>query len=216
MALATSTLLLMGLTAGSTALQARAASRSARAQEQAGESAAAAGLAEQRAHEAAALASDDRAAQFDWNAAIADLQAADVLERGKEEESRFRAGVRGLIGTQRAGFAGQGVDVSFGSAVDVQADAAHLGELDAQALRSNAQREAWGFKVQAEDLRRGGGIARKEAAAAREAGKAAAAGGRVNQSIANTQASAIRWNAGATVLGTGASLVQSRYGWKAA
>lgn len=205
--------LMFGLTAASAALQARSASKAAKAQQQAGAAAVDAGLAEQRAHEAAALVSEDRAAQFDYNAAIAELQAKDVIERGREDESRFRVGVRGLIGSQRAGFAGQGVDVGFGSAVDVQSDARSLGQADIQTMRKNAEREAWGFKVQAEDLARGGGIARKEAEAAREAGRAAAQGGRVNQQIANTQASAMRWNAGATVLGTGASLVMSKYGW---
>lgn len=96
----------------------------------------------------------------DYNANVAEQQAVDAVKRGAEDEQKFRLGVKGLIGKQRAGFAGQNVDVGTGSAVDVQADAAYLGELDARTIRVNAAREAYGFKVQAENYRRGGDAAK--------------------------------------------------------
>jgi len=71
-------------------------------------------------------------------AEIADLQAKDAIERGALDEQRFRQSIRATIGAQRAGFAGANIDVGYGSAVDVQADAAFLGELDALTLRNNA------------------------------------------------------------------------------
>lgn len=165
-----------------------------------------AGEADQRAFEATAEVRESEAAQFDFNAQVAELQAQDALGRGQDEESRFRTSVRGLLGSQRAGFGGQGVDVGFGSAADVQADAAYLGELDALQIRTNAQREAWGLEVQAEDLRAGAATARKGAAAARLGGESAAAAGRAGQSAG-------RWQAGATLLGGTSSLLLARYGW---
>lgn len=161
----------LALLAGGTAVSARGQVKAGRAAREAGEA---------------------EAGRLEYNARIADLQAEDALLRGTEEEQRFRSTVRGLIGSQRAGFAGQGVDIARGSAVDVQADAAYLGELDALTIRSNAQREAWGYRVQGEDLRLGAGVARRGGRAAQTAGRVAAAG---------------------TILGTGSSLLLARYGW---
>ena len=121
----------------------------------------------------------------EFNAAVAEQQALDALAQGKEEEDRFRAAVRGLIGSQRVGFAAQNVDVGVGSPVDVVADAAFLGELDALTIRTNAAREAWGYRVQAENFRRGG---------------------------TNAQ-TASRFGAASTLLGTGTSLLSSRFGF---
>lgn len=141
---------------------------------------------------AEARAAESQAQQYEFNAGIADLQAQDAAQRGLEEEQKFRTQVRGLIGTQRAGFAGQNVVVGDGSAADVQADSARLGELDAQQIRANAQREAWGFQVQADDLRMGAKVARQ--------------GGQAAKSAAN-------WATAGSLLSTGSSLLLSRYGW---
>ncbi len=157
------------------------------------------GQAAQAAGEAAQRAAESDAARLDYNAQVADLQAEDAIARGAEDESRFRQGVRGLIGSQRAGFAGQGVDVGSGSARDVQADAAYLGELDALTLRGNAHREAWGFREQATDLRTQADITRR-------GGQAAATVGRMQRSAANAAAVG-------TLVGTGGSLLWQRYGW---
>lgn len=124
----------------------------------------------------------------EFNAQVAEAQAEDALTRGREDEQRFRMGVRTLIGSQKAGFSGQNVDVHSGSAVDVQADTAFLGELDAQMIQENAQREAWAH--------------RQEATASRKGGSAAA--------------TASKFGAASTILGGGASLLQVRYGWGAA
>lgn len=159
-----------------------------------------AGAAAERAGEAQKAASESQAQLADYNAAVADLQGKDALERGAEEESRFRTQIRSAIGSQRAGFAAGNIDVGFGSAVDVQADAAFLGELDALTIRTNAAREAWGYKVQGEDLRRRAEIARKEGVYLEAAGK--------------QQASAANLGAFTSILGGGASLLQMRYGFK--
>jgi len=97
-----------------------------------------------------------------YNARIADVQAEDALARGRESESIQRKRTKALIGTQRARFGAQNIEINDGSALDVQADTAYLGELDALTIRNNAAREAWGYKVQAEDYRARGRIARME------------------------------------------------------
>ena len=158
----------------------------------AGQSAKKAGEAERRAAEASADLAE-------YNAAVADLQATDAVARGAEDESRFRTTVRGLIGSQRAGLAAGNVDVGWGSAADVQADAAFLGELDALTIRTNAAREAWGYQVQAEDLRKRATIAREEGVMLEAAGR-------------ERRTSAIVGAAG-TVLGGTTSLLERRYGF---
>lgn len=158
-----------------------------------------AGNAAKRAGEAAQAASNSEAQISDYNANVADLQAQDATQRGALDESRFRTTVRATIGSQRAGFAASGVDVGFGSAVDVQADAAKLGELDALQIRSNAAREAWGYEVQAVDFRNRGIVQRQEGVAQLQAGEA--------------QQTASRFGAASSILGTGASLLESKYGF---
>jgi hypothetical protein len=181
----TMTAIALAVTAASAAAQAKGQLSAGKAAKQAGES-------QQQVAEA-------NAQQSEFNAHVADLQAADATTRGAEEESRFRTSVRGLIGSQRAGFAGQGVDVGSGSALDVQADAAYLGELDALTIRSNAAREAWGYQVQSENYR-------QDAAVQRKGGEIAARAG------ANAN-SAAKIGAAGSVLGAGSSLLLSRYGW---
>lgn len=98
----------------------------------------------------------------EFNAKVAEMQAVDALARGADDEERFREVVKGLIGSQRAGFAGQNVDVGIGSPVDVVADTAYLGELDALTIRNNAAREAWGYEIEAENFRRFGANAARQ------------------------------------------------------
>jgi len=159
-----------------------------------------AGKAAKKQGEANQAAADSSAELFDFNAAIATTQAKDAVARGAEEESRFRVGVRGQIGAQRAGFAAGNIDVGYGSAADVQADVAYLGELDALTIRNNAAREAWGHKVQAADLTKRGQIARKEGVNLAEAGRVNAQSAYLN---------------GASTLLTGATnLYSAKYGFK--
>ena len=91
-----------------------------------------------------------------YNAKIADMQAQDAIFRGKQDEQQLALGVRKLIGTQRAAFAGQNVEVNSGSALETQLDTARQGALDQIRIRNNAAREAWGFRSQGEVYRAGG------------------------------------------------------------
>lgn len=159
-----------------------------------------AGQAAEAAGRAQADVSESQAQVADYNAHVADLQSQDAVERGAEAENRFRLQVRGAIGAQRTGFAAGNIDVGFGSAVDVQGDAAYLGELDALQIRTNAARQAWGYSVQASDYRQQATIDRKAAA---------------NQIAAGEQAAtASNFNVASTLLTGGTSLLQAKYGFK--
>jgi hypothetical protein len=130
-----------------------------------------AGKAEKAAGEAQKRAAESQAELLDYNATVADAQAADAIARGEMEADRFRTGVKGIIGAQRAATAAGNVDVGFGSSLDVQADAAFLGELDALTIEQNAAREAWGYKVDAYDTRKRAEITRKEGVMLEAAGR---------------------------------------------
>jgi hypothetical protein len=179
------TALTLGLLAGGTAL-------SVKGQLDAGKAA-------KREGEAGRRAAESEAQLMEYNAAVADLQAKDAVQRGELEANRFRAAARAMGGEQRTGFAAGNVDTNYGSAVDVQADTAFLGELDALTARTNAARTAWGFNVEATDMRKRADIARKEGINLEEAGK--------------QRQSAAKWGAVGTVVGAGSSYLQSRYGF---
>lgn len=87
------------------------------------------------------------------NAKVQDFSAEDALQRGAVDETNHRLQTRQLIGKQRVTLAAQGQDLSSGSALDVQADTARQSEIDALTIRSNAAREAWGYRVAASNDR---------------------------------------------------------------
>ena len=149
--------------------------------------------------EAAQRAAESAAQLSEYNAAVADVQARDARERGDIEANQFRQRTRALIGEQRVGFAAGNLDVNYGSAVDVQADATLLGELDALTARTNAAREAWGFSVEATDLRKQAEIQRKEGAYAAAAGRSRRTAGYIG--------------AAGTLLTGGGSLLEAKYGF---
>ena len=155
--------------------------------------------AQEAAGQALADVSESQAKLQDFNAQVADEQAQDSIQRGAEQESRLRTQIRGTIGAQRNAVAGGNVDVGFGSAVDVQGDAAYLGELDAQTIKTNAMREAWGYQVQAFDMRNQAAIDRKAATNQVAAGQAAGTAANIG--------------AATTLLTGGSSLLQARYGF---
>lgn len=71
--------------------------------------------------------------------------AEDALKRGAVDEEAQRRKNAALLGRQRAVMAAGGVDLGQGSPLNVQADTAMLGELDAQTIKGNAQRESQAY-----------------------------------------------------------------------
>lgn len=197
----------LGLAVGGSILSARSQYKAGKAEEKAAQRQ---GEAAERAGLAARRASESQAQLAEYNAAVAALQAEDTVKRGEQDVHRFRSRTRILVGEQRAAFAAGNVDVGYGSTVDVQADAAYLGELDALTARTNAAREAWGFRVEAEDLRQRAAIARQEGEAAAEAGRFERT---AQYEYGAGRRSAGKYAAIGTLVGTGASLLESRYGF---
>lgn len=97
-----------------------------------------------------------RAARFDAqvaenNAELARRLAGDARERGRIEEQRQRLETSRLQGLQAAALAAGGVEVASGSPLQVLADSAGLGELDALQVRANAEREAYRYLLRGDD-----------------------------------------------------------------
>lgn len=103
--------------------------------------------------EAGKKESEFNAAQMDMNARLAARQGEDAIGRGDKEAATYRDKVNQTVGSQRAALAAQGIDVNSGSAAEVQLDTKAMGEKDAMTIKNNAWREAWGYKVEAQNNR---------------------------------------------------------------
>lgn len=88
-------------------------------------------------------------AQYDMNARIASFQAKEAIRFGEKAAQQELKSTKQTIGKQRAMLAASGVEVSSGSALDIQASTAEQGALNALTIRNNAWREAWGYKMDA-------------------------------------------------------------------
>jgi hypothetical protein len=84
------------------------------------------------------------------NAKIATTNANLTTESGETAVGTQELKNRATIGATKAGEAASGVDVNSGSFVAARAGEAEVGALDAATIRSNAARQAYGFKVQAQ------------------------------------------------------------------
>lgn len=96
------------------------------------------------------------------NATVLDWQANDVQAVAAQNEKLQRIETRRVIGSQRARLGAQGIEIDDGSALDIQVDAARIGELDARTIRANAAMEAWGIRAGATDQRYHGYLMEKE------------------------------------------------------
>jgi hypothetical protein len=80
-------------------------------------------------------------------AAIQERAAEDALSRGRIDEQQHRLKVSQMMGSQRAALAGSGVLVDSGSGLNLLADTATMGEMDALTIRGNAEREAYNARI---------------------------------------------------------------------
>lgn len=94
------------------------------------------------------------------NADLAEIQAKNAEEAGALEEKQHRQKVSQLIGKQRAAFGASGAVVDTGSALDVTADTAALGEMDAMTIRKNTRNAAWGYRTQGRSYQQQAKLAR--------------------------------------------------------
>lgn len=89
------------------------------------------------------------------NARIADGNARAAIERGVFEESRTKMRGTTIKNSQTARYAANGIDIAGSdSALAVMTGTDLITEVDANQVRANALREAWGQRFKAGDYRR--------------------------------------------------------------
>lgn len=103
--------------------------------------------------QAAKSAADYNAKVAEMNAKIADRAAMDELERGARDEQRKRIEVSAISSQQRATMSGMGLDITYGTPLEMLVDTAYAGEMDALTVRTNANRAAYNQDVRAANLR---------------------------------------------------------------
>lgn len=129
-----------------------------------------------QASNAEAAASMYSAQVNEQNAKFAERRARDALLRGKEEEQRVREEGNQLKGQQIAGMAAAGLDLGFGSPLDVLVDTTTGIELDAARVRRNADLEYDDYMRQGWSYRANASMDRASAANAKTAGRIGAIG----------------------------------------
>ena len=82
------------------------------------------------------------------NAKIADMQAEDALRRGENEAAALRRQVAATKSAQRVALAARGLDLTYGTAADLQDQTDFFGEVDVATVRTNARKEAWARRAQ--------------------------------------------------------------------
>ena len=142
------------------------------------------------------------------NAGLAETNAQYTEVAGARlQEDRARR-IRSLIGAQRAGLAANGLTIDEGTGVDLQEDVADLGGLAIAEIRSNAGRQASGYRIQ-------GANAMDEALAATMRGEAYRVAGSnallAGNFAADAYSTAGTIAAGSSLLG-GATSTFDRYG----
>ncbi|WP_445505061.1 virion core protein, T7 gp14 family [Microvirga sp. G4-2] len=125
---------------------------------------------------ATAAANKYQAAVNENNAILAQRNADDARKRGEVAEEEHRRKVAQLQGRQSAVMAANGLDLTSGSPLDILADTAQMGELDALTIRNNAEREAKGHQAQGMNFRAEAELNRASAKSAKTAGMIGAVG----------------------------------------
>lgn len=80
-------------------------------------------------------------------AQIANTQAQQTAASGEQAASNASMQTRALVGAQQAAQSASGIDSTSGSALDVRASTAMLGEYNAMTIQSNAARQAYGYQT---------------------------------------------------------------------
>lgn len=82
------------------------------------------------------------------NETIAKGYAEAEIVKGQRLEEQKRRDTQSQISAIRAAEGASGLDVNSGSPLSLQSDTAMVGELDAQTIRNNAQRSAYGYQTE--------------------------------------------------------------------
>lgn len=110
------------------------------------------------------------------NAAMERRAAADAVTRGQTAQLQRYRQLAQSLGAQRAASAANGLDLTFGSTMDMQLDTAQIAYEDSATLAENTRREVQGYDINAANYVMKGRAARAEGNAAFVAGGIGAAG----------------------------------------
>jgi len=105
----------------------------------------------------------------EYNARVAENEATQIRNEGVEQENIQRRKTAELQSKQRAQLAARNIDLTTGSALQLQEETAELGEVDALRIRSNTDNRVEATLSQADLTRREGAFA---ASSANSSGKA--------------------------------------------
>lgn len=97
------------------------------------------------------------------NATMAEYAAQDAQKRGEEDAMAVQRKAAALKSSQRVGLAANGLDLSYGTAADLQDQTDFFAQSDAATARTNASREAWRLRAGGEQDRAAGSAARSNA-----------------------------------------------------
>lgn len=97
------------------------------------------------------------------NAVMADYAANDAQVRGEEEAMSVQRRAASLKSSQRVSAASKGLDLGYGTTADLQDQTDFFAQSDAATARTNAGREAWRSRTQAQDFRAQGAAAKANA-----------------------------------------------------
>lgn len=89
-----------------------------------------------------------QAGMSDANAQLAEVNAQDAIAQGERDVARSEMQTAQAKGSQRAALAANGVDVTQGSPSDILSTTDYVGQMDANTIRDNALRTAWGYRTQ--------------------------------------------------------------------
>lgn len=115
------------------------------------------------AAKSAKSSAEHRARMARINAKLAESDARASLARGERAEQAARMDTAQMKSAQRVGMAANGVDLTSETAAAVLTSTDYLGEVDANTIKANALREAWGHRIQATGMRGQAGMYAAEA-----------------------------------------------------
>jgi hypothetical protein len=110
------------------------------------------------------------------NAEMEERSRRDAISRGETEQMRHYRKLAQALGEARVKNSAAGLDVSFGSAADMETDIALIGYEDSAAISENTSKEVMGYDINAANYRADGAAARMRGKAAKTAGYIGAAG----------------------------------------
>lgn len=86
------------------------------------------------------------------NARMAEYAAQDAKRRGDLEAADVRRRTAQLQGKQRSIMAARGLDLTVGTPADILEQTSFFGETDESMARYNAQRDAWAYRAQRQNI----------------------------------------------------------------